>query len=44
MRKLHSIILTLILATFAMSAKAQITSVHGTVSDDVEPLIGATVC
>ncbi len=28
----------------AMGLKAQITSVHGTVSDDMGPLMGATVC
>ena len=45
MRKLKSIILTLLLQAFTVAVSAQnITSVHGTVSDDVEPLIGATVC
>ena len=45
MRKLKYIILTLLLQAFAVAVSAQnITSVHGTVSDDVEPLIGATVC
>ena len=45
MRKLKSIILTLLFQAFAVAVSAQtITSVHGTVSDDLEPLIGATVC
>ena len=45
MRKLRYILLTLVLQCLALTANAQaITSVHGTVSDDTEPLIGATVC
>ena len=45
MRNLRTIILTLLMQAMALGASAQaITSVHGTVSDDVEPLIGATVC
>ncbi len=44
MRKLKSIILTLLMQAVALTVSAQITSVHGTVQDDVEPLIGATVC
>ena len=43
MRKIRAIIMTLaLLATTAVSA--QISSVHGTVSDDMGPLMGATVC
>jgi len=43
MRILKSIILMMaLLASTAVSA--QITSVHGTVSDDMGPLMGATVC
>ncbi len=44
MRKLKTIILTALLQAVALTSWAQITSVHGTVSDDEEPLIGATVC
>ena len=45
MRNLRYILLTILLQCMAITASAQaITSVHGTVSDDVEPLIGATVC
>ena len=45
MRKLKSIILTLLALAVTIDLHAQaITSVHGTVSDDLEPLIGATVC
>ena len=45
MRNLRTIILTLMMQAMALGASAQaITSVHGTVSDDIEPLIGATVC
>ena len=45
MRKLRYILLTILLQGIAIAANAQaITSVHGTVSDDTEPLIGATVC
>lgn len=44
MRNLRTIILTLLMQAMALGANAQgITSVHGTVSDDMEPLIGATV-
>ena len=44
MKKLKSIILTLALL-FAVAAGAQdITSVHGTVSDEMGGLMGATVC
>ena len=39
------IILLVVLVTSATTATAQnITSVHGTVSDDMGPLMGATVC
>ena len=42
MRKLKSIILTLLALAVTIDLHAQaITSVHGTVSDDLEPLIGA---
>ena len=45
MRILKSIILMLaLLTTTAVSAQQPITSVHGTVSDDMGPLMGATVC
>ena len=46
MRIMKSIILMLaLLTTMAVSAQQQpITSVHGTVSDDMGPLMGATVC
>ena len=43
MRILKSIIMTLALLLTA-TASAQIASVHGTVSDDMGPLMGATVC
>ena len=43
MKMMKSIILTLALM-FATTISAQITSVHGTVSDDIGPLMGATVC
>ena len=44
-RILKSIILMLaLLTTTAVSAQQPITSVHGTVSDDMGPLMGATVC
>ncbi len=44
MRNLKSILLVFLMQAAALGASAQITSVHGTVSDDLEPLIGATVC
>ena len=45
MRNIRTILLTLVLQAIALGAYSQaITSVHGTVSDDMEPLIGATVC
>ena len=45
MRILKSIILTLtLMATTALFAQEPITSVHGTVSDEMGPLMGATVC
>ena len=45
MRIMKSIILMLALLTaMAVSAQQPITSVHGTVSDDMGPLMGATVC
>ena len=44
MRILKSIIMMLaLIATTTLSAQT-ITSVHGTVSDDMGPLMGATVC
>ena len=44
MRNLKSILLVFLMQAAALGTSAQITSVHGTVSDDLEPLIGATVC
>ena len=45
MRILKSIIMILaLMATMAVNAQAPITSVHGSVSDDMGPLMGATVC
>lgn len=43
MKIIKSIILLLALL-FTTTISAQITSVHGTVSDDMGPLMGATVC
>ncbi len=44
MRRIKFIIMSIALL-FAMTAGAQtITSVHGTLSDDMGPLMGATVC
>ncbi len=44
MRQLKSILLVFLMQAVALTVSAQISSVHGTISDDVEPLIGATVC
>ena len=45
MRLFRTIILTLtLMATSALWAQEAITSVHGTVSDEMGPLMGATVC
>ena len=45
MRILKSIMMILaLMATMAVNAQAPITSVHGSVSDDMGPLMGATVC
>ena len=45
MRKLKSIILLLGMQMVVLTAYAQtITSISGNVSDDTEPLIGATIC
>ena len=45
MEALKKIMATLLLTVLcSVSAFAQITSVHGTVSDDMGPLLGATVC
>ena len=44
MKQLRFILLT-VMCMLALGANAQqITSVHGTVSDDMGPLMGATVC
>ena len=44
MKQLRFIIITM-LCLLSLGAQAQqITSVHGTVSDDMGPLMGATVC
>jgi len=43
MRKLRAIF-TILALTVATLVSAQITSVHGVVSDDMGPLMGATVC
>ncbi len=45
MRKIRYILLTLLVQAVTLATYGQgITSVHGTVSDDLEPLIGAAVC
>ena len=45
MRILKSIIMIFaLMATMAVNAQTPITSVHGSVSDDMGPLMGATVC
>ena len=45
MRRLKAIMMTLMLLAAATTVSAQtITSVHGTLSDDMGPLMGATVC
>ncbi|MBR6263369.1 MAG: SusC/RagA family TonB-linked outer membrane protein [Prevotella sp.] len=45
MRKIRYILLTLLVQAVSLTVCGQeITSVHGTVSDDLEPLIGAAVC
>jgi len=44
MRILKSIILMLVLLLSTAAGAQTITSVHGTVSDDMGPLMGATVC
>ena len=45
MRKIRYILLTLLVQAVSLTVFGQeITSVHGTVSDDLEPLIGAAVC
>ena len=44
MRTLKSIIIVLALLTSAVVQAQNITSVHGTVSDEMGPLMGATVC
>ena len=45
MRILKSIIMIFaLMATMAINAQTPITSVHGSISDDMGPLMGATVC
>ena len=44
MRTLKSIIIVLALLMSTVVRAQNITSVHGTVSDDMGPLMGATVC
>ena len=44
MRKLKAIIMTLALLASVAAGAQTITTVHGTLSDDMGPLMGATVC
>ena len=44
MRTLKSIIIVLALLVTTVVHAQNITSVHGTISDDMGPLMGATVC
>lgn len=39
-----TIILFALIAATVVSAQEPITSIHGSVSDDMEPLMGASVC
>ena len=45
MKMIKSIIMIFaLLATISLSAQTPITSVHGNISDEMGPLMGATVC
>ena len=42
--KRYIIVVLAVMATMAVGAQTAITSVHGNISDDMGPLMGATVC
>ena len=44
MRKLKAVVMTLMLLAVLTAGAQNITSVHGTLNDDLGPLMGATVC